>query len=316
MVKRRARSLFAVLPSLLALPGSASSAGCGKGANPSPLPLESEPYERARSQFATRLLQRAPAPLLRPEPLALGPEVATVDYRSGELTLKACVSRDTLDAGGERRPGVVFLHPGYALDARGWGLAARYHDAGFAIMAPMLRGENDLPGDHSALYDEVGDVLQATRAFRALPGVDPERIFVIGYGDGGTLAMLAALASSYYRAGASFSGSPDQRAFYAGWPLATTFDGHDPREFVLRSPIAFAAGFHCPFRLYFRDEEDVLLKPSRETARRARAAGLDVEAVSVGGVHAIALDREISQSIAFFQSKGGASPGDAGKPRP
>ena len=76
-----------------------------------------------------------------------------------------------------------------------------------------LRGENGLPGSYSMFYDEVEDVLAAADALARLSYVDAGRLSVAGHSVGGTLTLLAALASNKFRAAASFSGSPDQVAW-------------------------------------------------------------------------------------------------------
>ena len=78
-------------------------------------------------------------------------------------------------------------------------------------MMPALRGENGLPGDFSGFYDETSDVLAAADVLRAQPGVDPERLYLAGHSVGGTLTLLAAMASPMFRAASAFSGSADAR---------------------------------------------------------------------------------------------------------
>lgn len=169
-------------------------------------------------------------------------------------------------------------------------------------MTPVLRGENGQPGDFSLFYNEVDDVLAATNVFLQLPYVDAGRVYVAGHSTGGSLAMLEALASNRFRAAASFSGSPDQRRFSADEPALTVFDPSNPREFMMRSPLAFAGSFKCPVRLYYGDEEGFFAGTTQETARRARAAGKDAAAVAVSGDHFSALPEEMRRSIDFFRS--------------
>jgi hypothetical protein len=72
--------------------------------------------------------------------------------------------------------------------------------------------------------------------------------------NGGTLVMLAAMTSSRFRAAAALSGLVDASAIH-GDPIEVPFDQANPEEYRMRS------------------------------ARRARAAGRDVEAVRVPGDH-------------------------------
>jgi hypothetical protein len=81
------------------------------------------------------------------------------------------------------------------------------------------------------------------------------------------------------------------------------FDPTDKREFQMRSPLAFARSFHCPVRLYYGNQELFFASSSQKTAQQAKAAGLDVEAVSVPGDHFRSVVPAMRQSITFFQQK-------------
>jgi hypothetical protein len=56
--------------------------------------------------------------------------------------------------------------------------------------------------------------------------------------------MLAAMTADRFRAAASLSGSPDQKANAQSQPILVSFDQSDPREFQLRSPVAYAKSFN------------------------------------------------------------------------
>ncbi len=170
-------------------------------------------------------------------------------------------------------------------------------------MVPTLRGENGQPGSFSFFFDEVDDVLAAADRLAGRPDVDPDRLFVAGHSVGGTLTLLAALASTRFRAAASFSGSPDQVEYTRGRPDRVPFDPADPTEFRLRSPVAFASHFRCPVRLYFGDEELWLQSSTRRTVGLARRAGLDVKDVEVEGGHDTANPAVIKACLAFFRSR-------------
>jgi dipeptidyl aminopeptidase/acylaminoacyl peptidase len=121
--------------------------------------------------------------------------------------------------------------------------------------------------------------------------------------------MLAGLASSHYRAIASFSGSPDQLAF---WPenepgsRIVPFDTRNPAEYEMRSPLAYAVGFKAPARLFWGSEEfygspEPFFRPYTQlTATLAREAGKNVEAVELAGDHFTSVPEAINRTIAFF----------------
>jgi dienelactone hydrolase len=269
-------------------------------AAPTSFPEQTEDYAEARAKFQTKLVRRGPAPQEgEEEPAPAG--VRPVEYNSAGLRLKAWVSGPP-PAGG-RHPAVLFLHGGFAFGEDDWEATQPFRDAGFVVMTPILRGENGQPGAYTMFYDEVNDVLAAAEALARLPYVDANRLYVAGHSAGGTLALLAALTSNRFRAAASFSGSPDQVSFARGQKELVPFNPADQKEYQMRSPLAFARSFKCPTRLYYGDEEWAFKASSRKTAEKARAAGLDVEAVSVPGDHFDSVPEAMRRAITFFRQK-------------
>jgi dipeptidyl aminopeptidase/acylaminoacyl peptidase len=196
---------------------------------------------------------------------------------------------------------VLFLHGGLAFDADDWEMSQPFRDAGFIVMTPLLRGEDGQPGSFSLFYNEVEDVLAAAEVLAKQPGVDPKRMYVAGHSAGGTLALLAALASKRFRAAASLSGAPEHRSFVAGQREIIPYDTWNDEEVRMRSPLAFATSFKCPTRLYWGDQEPYFDRATRETARLARSSGLDVDAVQVKGDHQRMVRPAIELAIAFFR---------------
>ena len=267
---------------------------------PTSYPAETEPYHLARARFQTTLVSRGPSPqpydrLLRP------PGVNELPYRSGNLDLKAWVSAAPAD--GSRKPAVVFLHGGFAFGDDDWDETQAFLQAGFITMMPMLRGENGQSGEYSMFYNEVDDVLAATAALARLPYVDRSKIYLCGHSVGGTITMLTAMTSDQFRAAASFSGSTDQKLWSRGQEELCPFNIRNAEEYRMRSPLAFAKSFRCPLRIYYGSTEFLFSGMSQETAKRAKAAGLDVEATSIPGDHSTALAPSIDRAIAFFKSK-------------
>jgi dienelactone hydrolase len=265
--------------------------------------VQSEDYAEVRKRFRTKLVREGPPPQKRAMPQP--PEGATeVEYPSGPLRLKAWIDRPSGD-GGCRRPAVLFLHGGFALGRSDWQMARPYRDAGFVVFMPTLRGENGQPGSFSLFHDEVDDVLAAAEYLGQQPGVDPDRLYIAGHSMGGALTLLAAMATGRFRAAASFSGSPDQVVSCRHLAASVLpFDKSDPRELQLRSPLAYAASFKCPARIYYGSEERHMLHlTSQRTASLARARGLDVEAVEVEGSHDTSVPPSMKLGIDFFKQK-------------
>jgi dipeptidyl aminopeptidase/acylaminoacyl peptidase len=261
--------------------------------------VQRDDYALARGRFRTKLLRKGPAP--QPWTAVSPPEgVAQIEYRSGDLRLKAWVNRPADES--RKRPAIVFLHGGFAFGRDDWDLAQPYRDAGFVVMTPLLRGENGQPGPFTLWYDEVDDVLAAAEFLARQPYVDAGHLYVAGSSAGGTLSLLAAQASVRFRAAASFSASPDQALLVRHAKMELPFDKSDPRELQVRSPLAYAGSFKCPARIYYGTQDHFVLT-SRRTSAVAKENGLDVEAIAVEGDHGSSVPPAIKLSIPFFQSK-------------
>lgn len=261
--------------------------------------VQNEDYAQARSRFHTKLLKKGPSP--QPwSPIKPPSGVTEIEYPSGELRLKAWVNRPAAD---EKRkfPAVLYLHGGFAFDMDDWDQTKPYRDAGFVVLAPLLRGENGQPGAFSFFYDEVDDALAATEYLRKQPYVDPGRLFVAGHSVGGTMTLLTALVSKHFRAAASFDGAC-YRPEFATRANDVPFDRSDPQENLLRSPLAYATSFKCPLRIYHGTESGGFFRlMSQRTAALAKGRGLDIETLEIEGDHATHVPKAMMQSIAFFQ---------------
>ena len=265
---------------------------------PTDFPEQTQDYSDARKAHKTQLLRQGPSQQAwKPETPPVG--VNEVTYKSGELQLKAWVNRPA--AIGNKKPAVLFLHGGFSFDQKDWDHCQPFRDAGFVTMTPMLRGENGLPGNYTFFYDEVDDIVAAAETLALLPGVDPNRIFVAGHSAGGTLAMLGAMTSKRFKGCASFSGSPDQVAFVRAEPGLAPFDVNNFKELEMRSPLAYPKSFKCPARLYWGDEEFPLQFSTQKLAKKAKAAGLDVQAIEVPGDHTTSVDPAMRLAATFFQ---------------
>lgn len=263
-------------------------------------------YAKARKNFRTKLTRITSSPQQIPMPEA-PTGVSVVEFPSTDLRLKAWINLpDKISK--EKIPAIVFLHGGFGFIKNHWEQAESFRKAGFIVMTPILRGENGQAGNFTLLYDETDDVLAAADYLAKQSFVDKNNIFVAGHSIGGTLTMLAAQSSKKFRAAAAFSGSPDQKLLLRfGFPKdRIPFDQSDPREFAMRSPLAYAASFKVPTRLYYGSEERVFDLTTRRTAELAQAAKLDVAAVVTPGNHESHVPSSIRQSVEFFKKFIGA----------
>ena len=258
-------------------------------------------YAKARASFRTKLIRNSPSPQ---EASAIIPPhgIKEIKYKSGVLQLKGWINLPADKK--QKRPAILYLHGGFAFGTGDWEQTKPYRDAGFIVLAPMLSGENGQQGAFSYFYNEVDDVLAAGEYLSKLPEVDAKRIFIAGHSVGGTITMLATQASHLFRAAAVFDGAPYWGPFTEATDLP--FDKTDPREIILRSPMAFAGSFKCPVRLYYQNREQTSLTEffalmNRRTVVLAKNRGLDVEGIEIDGDHMSIVHPAIQQSIAFFQ---------------
>jgi dipeptidyl aminopeptidase/acylaminoacyl peptidase len=263
--------------------------------------IRHDDYANARRTFRSKLLRKGPSP----QKGSAGkppPGVSEVEYLSGALRLHAWLSK----ARPGPSPAVLFLHGGFAFEPDDWDVSQPFRDAGFVVMTPLFRAEDDQPGAFSFFYDEVDDALAAGDLLARQPGVKKDEIFIAGPSAGGTVALLAAMTSKQFRAAATFSASPDQVLFcrhakHAARDVPVNLQ--DLAELEMRSPLAFAESLKCPARIYFGTQEPHFRQTSERLATLARERGLDVEAIAVKGDHGSAVAPAIRQSIEFFRKR-------------
>lgn len=267
--------------------------------------IQAEDYARVRRSFVTKLLKkdRSPQPSVAADSADfLPPGVRECFFPSDTLTLKAWINRPS-GAEQKKYPVVIFLHGGFAFGRADWEMTTPFQQAGFIVMTPMLRGENGQAGIFSLFYQEVDDVLAAIAYIRRQPFTDLRRIFLAGHSVGGTLALLTAMTTRKIRKTASFSASPDQMLYcrYGVDRDWIPFDTTNQREFIVRSPLAFAGSIKVPVRLWYGAEERHFRLTSQQMQAVARQKGLDVQTIEVPGGHDSAVKEEIRQAIRFFR---------------
>jgi dipeptidyl aminopeptidase/acylaminoacyl peptidase len=265
--------------------------------------IQQEDLAQARSHFSTKILRSGPPPA-QWDDLTAPTGAHEFTYPSGPLHLKAWIGTPVA-SDTTKHAAILFLHSGFDLEAGDWDLTLPFRDAGYVVMMPTMRGENGQHGLFTMYYSEVDDAIHAAEYLRSQPFVDPNRVFIAGYSVGGAITMLAAEIYRSFRAAASISGSPDQALYlkYAkGARLNAPFDPDDPREVQLRSPLAYAASFKCPIRLYYGTQEAYYGFVQARTAEIAHAHGVDALAIAVEGNHGSNVSKSIQLALDFFQT--------------
>jgi dienelactone hydrolase len=173
--------------------------------------------------------------------------------------------------------------------------------AGIAVLRVDDRGVEKSTGDHapSTTFDEADDVQTEVAWLRSQPGIDPKRIALVGYSEGGLIAPMVAAKDPLIAAivtldGPGTSGSDlaryqssqvvlhdtsipvRERETAIARQLAEDLKGLTPRERVVLTidPIEFARRVHCP-ALIIQGATDlnVPLRSAERIAAAMRANG-------------------------------------------
>lgn len=220
--------------------GPARTAGAGQPSLPEDLPpgaaTPSLPADANLETFraqAKPLVLRGPGPEARPVPAPAGAQ--EVVYSSGALQLRGWLAQAP---GAAASPVVVHLHDGFSAKAADWAAAQAFLSRGYSVFVPQFRGESGNPGEFSAFLHEVDDAIAAGSAAAGLPGVDPKRVYLVGKGHGGALALLVAELPNPFAAVAAIDPIEPIRLAFAN-PLQMPFDTSDVQELAARDPFRF-----------------------------------------------------------------------------
>lgn len=121
-----------------------------------------------------------------------------IRFPNGELTLAGTLMVPITPG---PHPGVVMIHGSGSSDRDShWYLYVADHLArhGVAVLLPDKRGSGESGGDwRAADFEELADdALAALQVLRASPGVDPGRVGVFGFSQGGRVAPVAGARSN------------------------------------------------------------------------------------------------------------------------
>jgi len=114
-------------------------------------------------------------------------------------------------------PGLLLLHGWDWPDrspASGLRVFAReFQRAGYAVLVPSMRGWPPTGGRDDCGGQQVEDSLRALQWLGARGSVDPKRLFVAGYSQGGQVALLAAARGAAVRAVTAFAPVTDLQSW-------------------------------------------------------------------------------------------------------
>jgi hypothetical protein len=288
-------------------------AGCRETAQtqaPDPIASQpSAPYLARRHAHVTQLREHGPSPGTYVE--AQPPRgVARVTYPSGKLDLQAWFAAPLGASESRRVPALVYFHGDFAFGPDDFEIVRPFLDAGYAVMTPMLRGENGNQGEFELLWGEVDDARAAIEWLAMQQMVDRQRIYAFGHSIGGAIAaMLTLYPELPLRTSGSCGGIYVPETF-ARWAASEAnaelvrFDPTDVDEAQLR-----VLGPNLPWMIhrhvaYVGEGDPWFLDNASVLERRAWELGKPFEKVVVPGDHMGSL---IPALDAFLQlTNGGA----------
>jgi dipeptidyl aminopeptidase/acylaminoacyl peptidase len=109
----------------------------------------------------------------------------------------------------DQGPAVIMLHgwswPDNDPSAGLASVAPVFQRAGYAVLVPSMRGWPPTGGVDDCAGKQVDDVLQAVEWLGRQPGVDADQLLLVGFSQGGQVALLAATYDAPVQAVAAFA---------------------------------------------------------------------------------------------------------------
>lgn len=212
--------------------------------------------------FASALLTLAQAVAAPPadgtilamgEPLPGAPDgvvVRSIDYASDGLRVTGYLARPKAEG---TYPALIFNRGGNRdfgalTDVGAANRLGRYASWGYVVVASQYRGNGGGDGKEEFGGRDVNDVLNLLPLLDAMPGVDRERIGMIGWSRGGMMTYLALARTDRIRAAAIGGGLSDAAAMVRARPdmesvfreLVPNFENDREAQLAARSAVRFA----------------------------------------------------------------------------
>jgi dipeptidyl aminopeptidase/acylaminoacyl peptidase len=155
------------------------------------------------------------------------------------------------EVGSDRRAAILVLHGWAPAGTNGAAIvenrARRYSEAGMIALALSMRGWPPSAGRDDCGLEQPDDVVRAVAWLASQPGVDPDRVALLGFSQGGQVALLAGARGARVRAIGAYYPVTD----VLRWKQTTTnpdIPGYiaavcEPGGVAPRSPLLQAASF-------------------------------------------------------------------------
>ena len=184
----------------------------------------------------------------------------------------------------ERKPSIVLLHgwlnEGATNAGLGW-IPDQFAQEGYVVLVPLMRGWGG--GQNDCGLSQRADTARVIEWLASQPGVDPDRIGVVGFSFGGQVALLTGAVSHRVKAIVSYYGPTD----------LTTLDAHFHYQglekecrpdFKSRSPVTVASQIKAPVLLIHGDiDANVPVEQSEEMEAVLWKSGGSVQLHLVSG---------------------------------
>ncbi|QDT03740.1 Alpha/beta hydrolase family protein [Rubripirellula lacrimiformis] len=256
-------------------------------------------YTQWRDGFQTQLLTPGPAPQdYDDEPLP--PGVEQVSYPSGDLSLKAWVMRPQQTATGAepgsppKRPGLVFLHGGFAFGIGDLLACQEASDRGYVVMAPALRGENGNPGNFEMFLGEADDAKAAATWLASQPDVAPNRVYVFGHSVGGGVSAMLSLLDQVPIRHSGSSGGLYPPVVFLGWASDVPFN-NTPEERMARLLLGNISHMQRDHYAYLGEQDN--LRDSIAIAESEAPGESNLHLEIVPGDHFTSFDAALSKYL-------------------
>lgn len=263
-------------------------------------PKLDRPYLEVRAAYRTDLMEkvRAPEKVGHVKP---PPGVQEMIYTSGDLPLKAWFALPP-NAPPRDIPAIVYLHGGFALTADDFKKCQPFLDAGYAVLLPSFRGENDNHGDFELLYGEVDDARAAVWWLARHERIAQGRIHAFGHSIGGGLAALLSLWDNVPLRATGSSGGLYPYTIFTDWSEIVPFNRRVPLERQLRLLLGNTADMKCPHHAYLGDADPLrsVMGPAEQELATTHAP-LRIQVVE--GDHQSSLDRAMRQFIRDIEAR-------------
>ncbi len=263
-------------------------------------PKLERPYLEERRDHPTVLTEkrRAPEKVGAVRPPA---GVEEITYTSGDLKLKAWLALPP-EAAREPVPAIVYCHAGFALGKEDLDQCRPFLAAGYAVLLPTWRGENDNPGHFELLYGEVDDARAAIKHLLHDPRIANGRVYAFGHSIGGGIAALLSLWDDVPLLATGSAGGLYPYTAFAAWSDLLPFDKRNPRERQLRLLLGNTGDMKRPHFAYIGEEDDLTSVVSH-ARDEAKTTGAPLTVTVVPGDHYGSLRPAIRQFLRDIQKR-------------